>query len=100
MDSLKRILVNAACIAAITTGAAGTALAGHSYIGGGEWHWGITGPPGVGDTYSRYHHGSACHGATAVGTRTVRVRAQAGVWAEAFAPRANGNNQSYWRNDC
>lgn len=100
MKTLKRISVTVFAVAAVIMGTAGAASATHSYVGGGEWLWGITGVPGAGEVYSRYHHGSACHGATAVGTRTVRVNSDAGQWANASAPRANGNNQSYWRNSC
>lgn len=100
MKTLKRISVTVIAAAAIAMGTTEIASATHSYVGGGEWLWGITGVPGAGEAYSRYHHGSACHGATAVGTRTVRVNRDAGQWANASAPRANGNNQSYWRNNC
>lgn len=100
MKTLKRASVAAIAAAVLTLAAAGTASAGHSFVGGGEWFRGVTGVPGTGEVFSHYHHGSACHGATAVGTRTVRVNRDAGQWAKATAPRANANNQSYWRNNC
>lgn len=100
MNTVKHMSVTVIAVAVISMGATGIASAAHSFVGGGEWLWGITGAPGIGEVYSNYHHGSACHGATAVGTRTVRVNRDAGQWANASAPRANGNNQSYWRNSC
>ncbi len=100
MNTAVRALATALTAAVIALGGGTAALAAHSYVGGGEWLWGITGIPGSGEVYSHYLHGSACHGATAVGTRTVRVNRNAGQWARANAPRANGNNQSYWRNNC
>ena len=100
MKTLKRVSATIAAAAVLSLGAVGTAFAGHSFVGGGEWYRGVTGAPGMGEVYSRYHHGSACHGATAVGTRTVRVNRDAGQCADAFAPRANANNQNYWRNSC
>jgi lactococcin 972 family bacteriocin len=100
LKTIKRMTVSVIAFAAISVSTSGIASATHSFVGGGEWMWGITGAPGAGTVYSNYQHGSACHGATAVGTRTVRVNRDAGQWANASAPRANGNNQSYWRNDC
>ena len=100
MKHPRRVLATVIAASLITLGSAGAASAAHSYVGGGEWFRGVTGVPGAGEVYSHYHHGSACHGATAVGTRTVRVNRNAGQWARAAAPRANGNNQSYWRNSC
>ncbi|PWV48603.1 lactococcin 972 family bacteriocin [Nocardiopsis sp. L17-MgMaSL7] len=100
MKSISRVFATFLTAVVIALGSGTAALATHSYVGGGEWLWGITGVPGSGEVYSHYLHGSACHGATAVGTRTVRVNRNPGQWARANAPRANGNNQSYWRNDC
>ncbi|MEU3018464.1 lactococcin 972 family bacteriocin [Nocardiopsis sp. NPDC007018] len=100
MNTLQRAGAVLLTAAVLSLGGGAAALASHSFVGGGEWFRGVTGAPGAGEVYSHYLHGSSCHGATAVGTRTVRVNQNAGQWARASAPRANGNNQSYWRNDC
>ena len=100
MKNLENLLLVLLLSIGTLMGVSGTAHAAYSLIGGGEWSRGVTGAPGAGTVYSRYLHGTACHGATAVGTRTVRVDEHPGRWAHAVAPRANANNQTYWRNHC
>ncbi|RKS10277.1 lactococcin 972 family bacteriocin [Nocardiopsis sp. Huas11] len=100
MNSLKRVSVAVLLASGLAVGTAGVAAATTSYVGGGTWQHGVTGLPGAGTTYSNYHHGSVCHGATAVGQTTKRVSAGAGAWANTSVPRAIGNNQSYWRTSC
>lgn len=100
MKTLKRMSVTVIVLAAVALGAAGTAAAQTSQIGGGVWERSLTGVPGQGFVRSYYHHAKNCHGATAVGTHTERVNAPAGTWARAEASRALANNQQYWRNSC
>lgn len=94
MNAFKRVSTATLITVGIAAGTVGVAAA--ATVGGGTWNHGVT----LTTSYSHYHHPSNCHGATAVGTRVVRVSAPAGQWAKANAPRALGNNQAYWRNSC
>ncbi|MCY9787583.1 lactococcin 972 family bacteriocin [Nocardiopsis sp. EMB25] len=100
MNAFKRISIAALIASGITVGTAGVAAAVVEYVGGGTWSHGSQGVAGAGVTWSNYHHGSVCHGSTAVGAYTVRDSAPAGEWSRAAAPKALGNNQTYWRTSC
>ena len=94
MKFAKRALVTSALIAGLTAGTVSAASADSPV-----WDYGVTGIPGAGTSYSHYYHPTVCHGATAVGSETVRTPDIAGgSWARADAPRAIGNNQAYRRN--
>ncbi|WP_083927589.1 lactococcin 972 family bacteriocin [Nocardiopsis prasina] len=97
MNRTKKALVTVLVAAGISAGAAGTASAAVSNVGGGIWDRGI-----VSDrVYSNYLHNSRCHGSTAVGVSTVRSpNTAAGSWARASVRQAWTNNQMYWRNSC
>lgn len=96
-NNMRRVFATVSLAAGITIGSAGAALAVTEYVGGGAWDHGFMGNDYV---YSNYYHGSVCHGSTAVGTYTSRASAPAGSTSYAQAPRANSNNETYWRTSC
>ncbi|GAA2009589.1 lactococcin 972 family bacteriocin [Nocardiopsis rhodophaea] len=93
---VRRVATTAVLAVGLTIGTASAAMAAFEKAGGGEWTHGISN-----DTvYSNYYHRDVCHGSTAVGTKTVRAEADAGLTSRASAPEAWTNNQTYWRNTC
>lgn len=62
-------------------------------IGGSFWQWGVD----TRDVWSNYFHENQCHGATAVGKKTVRVtNVRGGSYAKAVAPKKSSGNQAFW----
>ncbi|WP_071622967.1 lactococcin 972 family bacteriocin [Nocardiopsis dassonvillei] len=94
--SLKRAAFTALLAGTLATAAAAPAAAYIEYVGGGKWDHGMTSSR----VFSNYDHPTVCHGSTAVGTYTSRDSAPAGSWSYASAPRANKNNETYWRTSC
>lgn len=93
-NALKQTVVTLLVAAGITLGTAGAAVAATSYVGGGTWWHGLT----AGTVYSDYFHSTRCHGSTAVGSYTIRSASMLpGYLAQASAPRATHNNETYWR---
>ncbi|WP_165168411.1 lactococcin 972 family bacteriocin [Rothia uropygialis] len=62
------------------------------WAGDGKWENGVDNH----HVWSNYWHTNSCHGATAIGKKTVKVTAPSRQWAMASAPRAPRGNKAYW----
>jgi lactococcin 972 family bacteriocin len=95
---MKRLVVTAGAAAALLIALPATAAsAGTAAVGGGLWDHGV----GGGKVYSKYHHATKYHSATACNggllNQCSKAVAAKGKWANASLPRnIGGGNTAYW----